>query len=185
MMASPLLFLRPKKSYDRSLLLALGHFPSLELRQRSTLFDPDEVTDRKFVLFVVGVYFFELRTVFFMTGWVKRRSTRTTTVLSCLSLTTTPCNMRFGISIPLRLRGRRTSRLAGTLLRRNCFDARDVASHQAHARRILKLTGCPLKTQVEPFFFQLQGFVVEQVDGHRPKIGRLHHQLPTIRRYAR
>src|SRR5712675_2512228 len=55
MMASPLLFLRPKKSYDRSLLLALGNFPSLELRQRSTLFDPDKVTDRKLVLFVVGV----------------------------------------------------------------------------------------------------------------------------------
>src|SRR5215471_5730052 len=33
-----------------------------------------------------------------MTGWVKRRSTRTTTVLSCLSLTTTPWSMRFGIS---------------------------------------------------------------------------------------
>src|SRR5262245_33113474 len=33
-----------------------------------------------------------------MTGWVKRRSTRTTTVLSCLSLTTTPWSVRFGIS---------------------------------------------------------------------------------------
>src|SRR5215470_12473681 len=32
-----------------------------------------------------------------MTGWVKRRSTRTTTVLSCLSLTTTPWSVRFGI----------------------------------------------------------------------------------------
>src|SRR5262249_26099035 len=34
-----------------------------------------------------------------MTGWVKRRSTRTTTVLSCLSLTTTPWSVRFGISL--------------------------------------------------------------------------------------
>src|SRR5215467_8728855 len=33
-----------------------------------------------------------------MTGWVKRRSTRTTTFLSCLSLTTTPWSVRFGIS---------------------------------------------------------------------------------------
>src|ERR1700752_1213681 len=33
-----------------------------------------------------------------MTGCVKRRSTRTTTVLSCLSLTTVPCSIRFGIS---------------------------------------------------------------------------------------
>ncbi len=35
-------------------------------------------------------YFFDRRTVFFITGWVKRRSTLTTTVLSFLSLTTTP-----------------------------------------------------------------------------------------------
>src|SRR5216684_1783294 len=35
-----------------------------------------------------------------MTGWVKRRSTRTTTVLACLSLTTTPRSVRFGMSVP-------------------------------------------------------------------------------------
>src|SRR5258705_7059433 len=55
MMPSLLLFPRPTKSYDRSLLLTLGHFPALELRQRPPLFDPDLVADRKFVLFVVGV----------------------------------------------------------------------------------------------------------------------------------
>src|SRR5258705_4939954 len=121
-----------------------------------------------------------------MTGWVKRRSTRTTTVLACLSLTTTPCNVRFGILIPyLRLHCRRTSRLAGTLLRRDGFDARNVASHLAHARRILELAGCPLKTQVEPLFLQLQGFVVELIDGHCPNIGWLHCRLPTILRFAR
>src|SRR5215216_7962684 len=43
-------------------------------------------------------YFFDRRTVFFSTGWVKRRSTRTITVLSCLSLTTVPWSIRFGIS---------------------------------------------------------------------------------------
>src|SRR5258708_4451377 len=32
-----------------------------------------------------------------MTGWVNRRSTRTTTVFACLLLTTSPCNTRFGI----------------------------------------------------------------------------------------
>src|ERR1044072_298450 len=42
-------------------------------------------------------YFFERRTVFFRTGCVKRRSTRTMMVLSCLSLTTVPCRVRFGI----------------------------------------------------------------------------------------
>src|ERR1041384_5171343 len=41
--------------------------------------------------------------VFFISGWRKRRSTRTTTVLSCLSLTTTPCNVRFGIRYSLLL----------------------------------------------------------------------------------
>src|SRR5438445_11926282 len=39
-----------------------------------------------------------------MTGCVNRRSTRTTTVLSCLSLTTTPCSVRLGIFIPYYLR---------------------------------------------------------------------------------
>ena len=37
-------------------------------------------------------------TIFCMTGCAKRRSTRTTTVFSFLSLTTVPCRMRFGIS---------------------------------------------------------------------------------------
>src|ERR1041385_4413599 len=56
-------------------------------------------------------YFFERRMVFFISGCVKRRSTRTTTVLSCLSLTTTPCSVRFGISNLLSLRLRLGARL--------------------------------------------------------------------------
>ena len=51
--------------------------------------------------------------------------------------------------------------------------------------QILELAGCPLKTQVEPLLLQLQGFVVELIDGHRPNIGWLHCRLPTIRRCAR
>src|SRR5499426_435149 len=46
-----------------------------------------------------------------MTGWVKRRSTRTTTVLSCLSLTTTPWSVRFGISDYSGLAFERAARL--------------------------------------------------------------------------
>src|SRR5262245_20825007 len=42
--------------------------------------------------------------VFFIVGCAKRRSTRTIMVLSCLSLTTTPWSVRFGISNPLFLR---------------------------------------------------------------------------------
>ena len=38
--------------------------------------------------------------VFFIVAWAKRRSTRTTTVLACLSLTTTPWSVRFGIYDP-------------------------------------------------------------------------------------
>ena len=68
------------------------------------LLDPDHVADRIFVGLVMGVELVVRRTVFFSTGCVKRRSTLTTTVLSCLSLTTTPCNLRFGISGPLVLR---------------------------------------------------------------------------------
>src|SRR5882672_1858042 len=59
--------------------------------------------------------------VFFIVAWVKRRSTRTTTVLSCLSLTTTPWSVRFGISNPLlllRLGGDLGLRLGGGL--RSC-----------------------------------------------------------------
>src|SRR5690349_20010561 len=43
-------------------------------------------------------YFFERRMVFFMVACVKHLSTRTTTVLSGLSLTTPPWSIRFGIS---------------------------------------------------------------------------------------
>src|SRR5258708_36771142 len=42
--------------------------------------------------------------VFFIVACAKRRSTRTITVLFCLSLTTTPWSVRFGISNPLFLR---------------------------------------------------------------------------------
>src|SRR5262249_47460954 len=113
-------------------------------------------------------YFFERRMVFFIVGCVNRRSTRTTTVLSCLSLTTTPCSVRFGISnllflrfrlgARLRLRSslwfgspglfrgrglglRRRLRRTCTLLRRNRLHARDVAPDDAHAGCVLELTG--------------------------------------------
>src|SRR5215208_546947 len=136
-----------------------------------------------------------------MTGWVKRRSTRTTTVLSCLSLTTTPWSVRFGIlnlllfrfrarcalafGYRLRLLRLRRLRLTGALLRRDGLDAGDIAPHLAHARRIFELAGRTLKAQVELLLLQPQRFVVELVDGHRSCITRLHHQLPIIPRCAR
>src|ERR1700712_813048 len=98
-----------------------------------------------------------------MTGCVKRRSTRTTTVLACLSLTTTPCSVRFGIVNPL------LSRRA--LLLRDGFDSCDVAAHLAHPRRILELTRGALEAQVELLLLQLEHFVIHLVGAHRLDIG--------------
>src|SRR5215510_15627399 len=92
-------------------------------------------------------------------------------VLSCLSLTTTPCSTRFGIAISsLRLGLRRA------LLMRDRADAGDVATNFAHPRGVLELAGRPLETQVEPLLLELEQFVVELVDGHGPDIGCLHHR---------
>src|SRR5690606_1201893 len=44
-------------------------------------------------------YFLDRRTVFFMIGCVKRRSTLTTMVLSFVSETTVPCRIRLGILV--------------------------------------------------------------------------------------
>src|SRR6476469_176799 len=110
-----------------------------------------------------------------MTGWVKRRSTRTTTVLSCLSLTTTPCSVRFGISRLLRL-GFRTR---GALLRRDRLDTRDVAPDLPDPRGVLELPRRALKAQVEALLLEFQDLVVELVDGHGPKITRLHGRSST------
>src|SRR5688572_29083153 len=110
-------------------------------------------------------------------------------VLSCLSLTTTPCNVRLGISKPLPGLGLRTRSALGlgcslrvrrglrdgpnaaaALLRGDGLDPRDVAAHLAHARRVLELARGALEAQVELLFLQLQDLVVELVDGHRPQI---------------
>src|SRR5258706_15595035 len=115
-------------------------------------------------------------------------------VLSCLSLTTVPWSVRFGISKPLlglRLRARdalprsfccgrrRTSRrpLAGTLLRGDGLDPGDVAAHLTDARRILELAGRPLETQVEPLLLELQKLVVELIGAHYPAIGGFHRSV--------
>src|SRR5436309_12365870 len=76
---------------------------------------------------------------------MKRRSTRTITVLSQASLVTTPWRTRFGMLTPsLGLRDRRAAPLA-----ENCLDAGDVAPHLAHPRGVFKLTAGALETQVE------------------------------------
>src|SRR4051794_36237842 len=113
-----------------------------------------------------------------MTGWVKRRSTFTTTVLSCLSLTTTPCNTRFGILASLSLR------LSGLLPLQRAH-ARDVLADLTHPRCVLELARGPLEAQVELLLLQRHELVLELVQGHGldvgQSLGRLHVPTP---RYA-
>src|SRR6476659_1316219 len=108
-------------------------------------------------------YFFERRMVFFIVGCVKRRSTRTTTVLACLSLTTTPCSVRFGISDPLFL--------CVALLRGDGLDPCNIAAGFAQPRGVLKLSGGSLEAQIKPLLLQIGDGVVHLVGGHRADVG--------------
>src|SRR5262252_6479135 len=143
-------------------------------------------------------YFFDRRMVFFIVGCVKRRSTRTTTVLSCLSLTTTPWSIRFGISNPLFLRLRLGARLcfrgclwfgsfglgglglrcrlgrSGALLRCDGFHPRNVTANDAHTRRIFQLAGGTLEAQIELLLLKLEHLVIELIERHRSYIGGFH-----------
>src|SRR6476661_9760200 len=141
--------------------------------------------------------------VFFIVGCAKRRSTRTTTVLSCLSLTTTPWSVRFGILNPLflrlrlgaRLRLRSGLRLGGfglfcrprrsiglwsrlgrsdALLCRDRFHPRDIAPDDAHARGILELSRGTLKAQIELLFLELEDFVIKLIERHCSCVGGFH-----------
>src|SRR5262245_33484105 len=112
------------------------------------------------------------RTVFLSSGWVMRRSTFTTTVLLCLSLTTTPCSTRFGTLASLSLGGR------STLLQR--LDAGDVSPDLAHPVGVLQLAGGPLEAQVELLSLQLEQFVLQLFFAHLLEVGcplRLLHRL--------
>src|SRR5918998_894678 len=113
-----------------------------------------------------------------MTGCVKRRSTFTTTVLSCLSLTTTPCNTRFGILFSLSLR-------PSELLPLQRAHARDILADLAHPRCVLQLPRGPLEAQVELLLLQVHELVLELIRSHRPEVGeplfRFHEALLTRR----
>src|SRR5436305_9972432 len=101
-----------------------------------------------------------------MIGCVKRRSTRTTTVLACLSLTTTPCSVRFGIMGLLLL--------FRALLRGDGLDTGDVAAGFAQPRGVLQLPGGALETQIEALLLQIGDGVVHLVGTHGADIGNLH-----------
>src|SRR5919107_3503525 len=101
---------------------------------------------------------------FLYTGCITRRSTRTITVLSPLSLTTVPCMIRRGIGKLLR-RGRAHA------LAQDGLDARDVATHLADACGVLKLARGPAEAQVELLLLQGQELVVELIGGLGTQIG--------------
>src|SRR5690554_3567698 len=111
-------------------------------------------------------YFLERRTVFFMIGWVKRRSTLTTTVLSFLSETTVPCRIRLGMSDSL-LACRR-------LLGQHGLHTRNIAADLADLRSVLQLLGSALETQVELFFLQAHELIFEFINRLGPNVARLH-----------
>src|SRR5918997_1827287 len=86
-----------------------------------------------------------------MTGCVKRRSTLTTTVLSALSLTTTPCRSLFGIGFSLSLF------LGRALLRGDGLHAGDVAAHLSDARGLDLTRGDALRLQrLQPIRAEVQ-----------------------------
>src|SRR3954470_11006214 len=100
-------------------------------------------------------------------------------VFACLSLTTTPCRVRFGMCGPLL-------RLAVALLRGDGLDTCDVAASFAQARGVFQLTGGALETQVEALLLQVQDGVVHLVLAHRADIAGLHFSHGSIltRQYA-
>src|SRR5262245_43257128 len=133
-----------------------------------------------------------------MTGWVKRRSTRTTTVLSCLSLTTTPCSMRFGISRLLRLGFRacgafapccfvltRGRRVVAALRRRRGLEPSEVAANRRCRRSVLELACRPREAPVESRLLTPGRLVDELIDPHVREItGRRGHSAPGLVRDA-
>src|SRR5882672_3767489 len=137
---------------------------SLEMGRRSSIHTISPTANS--FLSSCAWYFFERRTVFFMVGWVKRRSTRTTTVLACLSLTTTPCSVRFGIGCPLLL--------GVALLRGDGLDAGDVAASFTQPRRVFQLPGGTLETQIETLLLQIDDGVVHLIGAHCTDIGGFH-----------
>src|SRR4030088_329076 len=101
---------------------------------------------------------------------MKRRSTRTITVLSQASLVTTPWRTRFGMLTPsLGLRDRRAAPLA-----ENGLDAGDVAPHLAHPRGVFELATGALETQVEDLLAERLDFLGQLVFGAGSQIARFH-----------
>src|SRR5690349_13333657 len=89
-------------------------------------------------------------------------------VLSFLSLTTTPCKMRFGMKLEL-LSARRCGALG---LHRP--DAGDVAPDLTHPSRVLHLARGLLESQIELLLLELHQLVPQRIVGERPHVFRFH-----------
>src|SRR5271170_7052201 len=99
-----------------------------------------------------------------------RRSTRTVTVLSHLSLTTLPNRTRLGILLapqPAPLLGR-------GFFGQNGLDARDIAAHHPHPRGVLQLAAGPLEAQVELLLLERVELIGQLVRCLQPYVSGLH-----------
>ena len=137
---------------------ALGqNHPALALGDRPAFLDAHDVADLELVGLVMRGVILRPPDELLVDGCMTRRSTRTITVLSPLSLTTVPCRTtpRHSFS-PLRPAETRA-------LAQDGLDARDVAAHLAHPRGVLELAGGPLEAQVELLLLQLSELVAELV----------------------
>src|SRR5688500_15530449 len=123
-------------------------------------------------------YFLDRRTVFFITGWVKARSTRTTTVFSFLSETTVPCSTRLCMLSLLLCCFR------ALLLAEAGLDHRDLAADNPYPGRLLELLGGALEAQVELFLLEPDELVDELVMGLGAQVGVLVDLLAGGRRRA-
>src|SRR3954452_17840972 len=88
-------------------------------------------------------------------------------VLACLSLTTTPCKVRFGIFVSLLL-------LLRARLRGDGLDPGDVTAGFAQARGVLELPGGALEAQVEALLLQVQDGVVLLIGAQRADVFDFH-----------
>src|SRR4051794_13420056 len=101
-------------------------------------------------------------------GCRTRRSTRTTIVLSALSLTTVPCSTRFGILAP-RSPGDRA-----LLLAEHSHDSGDVAAHLTDTPGVFQLPRRFLEAQIELLLPQLEKPVAQLVTGLAAEILGVH-----------
>src|SRR5258708_38359657 len=102
-----------------------------------------------------------------------RRSTRTVTVLSLLSLTTVPHMTRLGM-----LLAPRSALLRRGLLGQDGLDPRDVAAHHAHPRGVLELAAGALEAQVELLLLELGQLIRELVGGLQADVTGFHGSAP-------